>query len=109
MSPFTCPRCGRTSHHPKDLEEGYCGACHAFVGGLARALPASAIAAQRAGGTPLGPGMWADRHGVMHVSVPDFLTACGWPDDAAHRALVLQVVREVFGKRAPDCEIIEEE
>jgi hypothetical protein len=25
---FTCPRCGRTSHHPKDAEEGYCGACH---------------------------------------------------------------------------------
>jgi hypothetical protein len=25
---FTCPRCGRTSHHPDDVREGYCGACH---------------------------------------------------------------------------------
>jgi ribosomal protein L37E len=25
---FTCPRCGRTSHHPTDAREGYCGACH---------------------------------------------------------------------------------
>lgn len=27
---FTCPRCGRTSHHPKDIEHRYCGACHTF-------------------------------------------------------------------------------
>jgi hypothetical protein len=25
---FTCPRCGRSSSHPQDLREGYCGACH---------------------------------------------------------------------------------
>jgi hypothetical protein len=25
---ITCPSCGRTSHHPKDIEEGYCGFCH---------------------------------------------------------------------------------
>lgn len=30
---FTCPRCSRTSHHPKDAEFGYCGACHDFTGG----------------------------------------------------------------------------
>lgn len=24
----TCPRCGRTSYHPGDVAEGYCGACH---------------------------------------------------------------------------------
>jgi hypothetical protein len=29
---FTCPRCRRTSPHPKDAEHGYCGACHAFTG-----------------------------------------------------------------------------
>lgn len=29
---FTCPRCRRTSHHPEDLRQGYCGACHAFTG-----------------------------------------------------------------------------
>jgi ribosomal protein L37E len=25
---ITCPRCGRTSHHPADVVAGYCGACH---------------------------------------------------------------------------------
>jgi ribosomal protein L37AE/L43A len=25
---ITCPVCKRTSHHPTDVVEGYCGACH---------------------------------------------------------------------------------
>jgi hypothetical protein len=25
---ITCPVCGRTSYHPTDVEEGWCGACH---------------------------------------------------------------------------------
>jgi hypothetical protein len=25
-----CPKCGRVSHHPKDEEHRYCGACHQF-------------------------------------------------------------------------------
>jgi ribosomal protein L37E len=29
---FTCPRCGRTSYHPRDRAEGYCGACHDWTG-----------------------------------------------------------------------------
>jgi len=29
---FTCPRCGRISHHPADEAEQYCGACHDFTG-----------------------------------------------------------------------------
>lgn len=31
-SVFTCPECGRISHHPEDLEHGFCGACHAWTG-----------------------------------------------------------------------------
>lgn len=30
--PFTCPRCGMTSHNPNDEREGYCGNCHAWTG-----------------------------------------------------------------------------
>lgn len=30
-SSFTCPRCGATSHHPDDVEQGYCGRCHAWT------------------------------------------------------------------------------
>lgn len=32
LGSFTCPRCGRTSHHPDDARYGYCGACHDFTG-----------------------------------------------------------------------------
>lgn len=28
---ITCPACGRKSAHPKDVETGYCGNCHAFT------------------------------------------------------------------------------
>lgn len=27
---ITCPRCNRVSHHPEDVRQRYCGACHAF-------------------------------------------------------------------------------
>lgn len=27
---ITCPNCGRTSYHPEDIKQKYCGACHAF-------------------------------------------------------------------------------
>lgn len=28
---FTCPQCGRTSYHPEDEKQGYCGNCHKFT------------------------------------------------------------------------------
>jgi hypothetical protein len=28
---FVCPICGAKSYHPKDIEHGYCGRCHAFT------------------------------------------------------------------------------
>jgi hypothetical protein len=28
---FTCPRCGRTSHHPQDAQHCYCANCHRFA------------------------------------------------------------------------------
>jgi ribosomal protein L37E len=27
---ITCPRCGKVSYNPTDVEQRYCGACHAF-------------------------------------------------------------------------------
>lgn len=27
---ITCKRCKRTSYHPRDIEERYCGSCHVF-------------------------------------------------------------------------------
>lgn len=31
---FTCPRCGRVSHHPQDAVRRYCGVCHVFADDL---------------------------------------------------------------------------
>ncbi len=28
---YTCPICGKTSHHPEDVRYGYCANCHAFT------------------------------------------------------------------------------
>jgi len=28
---FTCPRCKKTSHNPKDERYGYCGFCHDYT------------------------------------------------------------------------------
>src|SRR5690349_16044634 len=28
---ITCPECGVTSYHPGDIEQGYCGRCHAWT------------------------------------------------------------------------------
>jgi hypothetical protein len=43
MTSFTCPDCGRTSHNPQDMAEGYCGHCHWWT------LPVSEGAMERAG------------------------------------------------------------
>lgn len=28
----TCPRCGRSSPHPIDAQQGYCASCHDWTG-----------------------------------------------------------------------------
>lgn len=28
---ITCPQCGMVSHHPVDIEMGYCGNCRAYT------------------------------------------------------------------------------
>ena len=28
---ITCPVCGMTSYHPKDIEHGFCGNCHDYT------------------------------------------------------------------------------
>ena len=47
---FTCPRCGVTSHHPKDEQESYCGNCHVFINDIP--LPVEPC-----------PECWAGKHG----------------------------------------------
>jgi hypothetical protein len=74
-----------------------------------RFLSAQEIDNFRRGGTRLAPGIWVDRAGGLHFSIPELLVLFGWPDDATHRALVLETVRDVVAATAPDCELIEAE
>ena len=46
---ITCPRCGRTSYHPKDIQTGYCGACHVFLWEESLLLILDAMPAEEAG------------------------------------------------------------
>lgn len=59
--------------------------------------------------TPLAPGVWVDQDGAIHMSLPELLAACGWPDDETHRARVLEVIREVLAAEWPGVPIIEVE
>lgn len=40
---YTCPVCDKTSHHPKDVEQGYCGNCHRYTGDPYRPLTAEEL------------------------------------------------------------------
>lgn len=55
----------------------------------------------------LGPGIWSEDDGSLHISLPEFLAALGWPDDDAHRAQAMDVIREVFTAQAPHASIEE--
>lgn len=64
---ITCPRCQRTSHHPKDIEEGYCGNCHQFTSGqsslLGRLITAIDETERIAREATEGPWKWVDPGG----------------------------------------------
>jgi hypothetical protein len=54
MPSATCPRCGRVTHHPKDIETGYCAACHDYTNptqALANMLRGKVHEAMAAGAT----------------------------------------------------------
>jgi hypothetical protein len=36
---FTCPKCGKTSHHPDDERHGYCANCHDFTASPVGSMP----------------------------------------------------------------------
>jgi hypothetical protein len=40
MQPYiVCPKCGKVSHNANDVQQRYCGACHAFHDDLLRVAP----------------------------------------------------------------------
>lgn len=44
-----CPICGLRSGHPKDIQWGYCGNCHAYTSAACDLLPDMVRHANRAG------------------------------------------------------------
>ena len=74
-----------------------------------RKVGAGEIDRQRAGGQTLGPGVWIDRKGDLHFSVPDVLAFLGVEDTSDNRALFQQIVREQIAERSPDATIVEQE
>lgn len=64
---------------------------------IVRKVTAEAFEAQRAGGVRVAPGIWIDRQGGVHWSVPELLGLAGLEDTVENRdavgALVLELLR----------------
>jgi hypothetical protein len=43
---ITCPKCNMTSHNPNDVEQGYCGNCHAYTSPVNPLMQAKRIVEQ---------------------------------------------------------------
>jgi hypothetical protein len=61
---------------------------------MRRKLSADEIADQQRGSVRLGPGLWRDRHGDLHVSVVELLEAFDLEDTPENRARVEQIAEE---------------
>jgi hypothetical protein len=62
---IVCPKCGMRSHNPNDVEQRYCGNCHAFHDDLQRLPPP---------GHPDAPNYWmSETSGVLKPVVEDYL------------------------------------
>lgn len=62
---FTCPSCGTVSHHPKDVQHGYCPRCHRFTradANAARALRGLEDARHHADGPTIDDSQADGRH-----------------------------------------------
>ncbi|MCL2729313.1 MAG: hypothetical protein FWE15_04725 [Actinomycetia bacterium] len=69
---FTCPQCKRTSRHPSDVAQGYCGACHRRTGMVRlRVFIESALAAETWAGTGEQISDAFDRHSELTRNAHD--------------------------------------
>jgi hypothetical protein len=91
---FTCPRCGRTSHHPEDEREGYCGACHHWTG--ERRVPAATQLRRALGNHAGGIGIYTTE-AMYHVQVDctcQLLDAVDEVTDAVTATMITDVILE---------------
>lgn len=74
-----------------------------------RKLTPAEIAAQQRGSTRLGPGVWVDRDGGIHFSVPELLAHVDVEDTPENRRLIEAQIRDVILGANPDAVIVEQE
>jgi hypothetical protein len=60
-----------------------------------RQLSAAEIADQQRDAVRLGPGVWRDRDGCLHWSIPELLAEFGLADTPAHRTAVLGILHAI--------------
>ena len=106
---ITCIRCGRTSYNLKDVRFVYCGHCHIFHEDFAAGLP---LIKDKLPDIPVdtialihGPGVWQDKNGIMHLSVPHILNHLGLEITPENQQILLQAWREVLAESHPDYKI----
>jgi hypothetical protein len=63
-----------------------------------RSVTRAEAEAQQVGSTRIAPGLWRDRAGCLHVSVPELLALVDLPDTPANREAVIRVVEETWGQ-----------
>lgn len=76
---------------------------------MKRKLTPAEITAQQRGSTRLGPGVWVDRDGGMHFSVPDLLAFFDVEDTPENRRVIEEQIRDVILGANPDASIVDQE
>lgn len=64
---------------------------------------------QRQGGEYLAPGIWVDRHGGLHFSLPEILAFFQVEDTPENQDRLKGLMREVFGRECPDATLVEQD
>ena len=60
------------------------------------------------GGEVLGPGLWQDKEGGIHFSLPEMLSHIKLPDTPENRALLTRVIMDFVTSEHPEAEIIQQ-
>lgn len=62
-----------------------------------RTLTPAQYADQLRGATRVAPGIWIDRQGGVHFSIPELLALVDLPDTPANRAEVVRTITRTLG------------
>lgn len=74
-----------------------------------RVVTSTEMDRQRQGGQYIAPGVWLDREGHAHFSVPEILAHLGIADTPEDRALCTHVVSTALREVDPNARIIRED